>query len=373
MAANRAELKGLADARDTQLMLSLIGNPQRELDPQDAGTTMRFLTAYFAVSGKEKILRGSARMQERPIGILVDALRNIGAEIDYLNAEGYPPLHIKSFTGQKTKHIKVRSDVSSQFISALMMIAPALPLGLSIELEGKTGSKPYIEMTAALMRHFGAELTYNQQTIEVNAKVYQAPVSFQVESDWSAASYWFAFAALANSAKLSLKNLDYNSLQGDRVIADLMKRLGVASEANGNDISLNKTSGEKSFSYDFSDCPDLAQTVAVICAAKNIPATFTGLESLRIKETDRCQALQTELKKIGADFYEVENGVWKLKPSEKIISNKINVATYEDHRMAMAFAPLACLIDVEIENPEVVNKSYPGFWKEMKKAGFEIN
>ena len=372
LAGNACELINLSDARDTRLMLSLIHSQLLEIDPQDAGTTMRFLCAYFAATNQDKILIGSARMQQRPIGILVDALRSLGSEITYTKVEGYPPIQIKGFSNQKATALHVRSDVSSQYISALMMIAPILPEGLQIVLEGKTGSKPYIEMTAALMRKFDAEVNYDVGIIQIKSKSYKAPSTYQIESDWSAASYWYAFAALAESAEIVLKNLDYNSLQGDRVIADIMHDLGVESKAENGNITLSKKACVKTFSYDYSDCPDLAQTVAVVCVAKGIEASFTGLESLRIKETDRCQALQNELRKIGADFNEDETGVWKLTPPEKINSIKIKVATYEDHRMAMAFAPLACLMDIEIEDPDVVNKSFPGFWEEMKKVGFKI-
>jgi 3-phosphoshikimate 1-carboxyvinyltransferase len=372
LAGNACELINLSDARDTRLMRSLINSQLLEIDPQDAGTTMRFLCAYFAATNQEKKLIGSARMQQRPIGILVDALRSIGAEITYTKVEGYPPIHIKGFSKQKANTLHVRSDVSSQYISALMMIAPTLPEGLQIILEGKTGSKPYIDMTAALMRKFDAEVNYDGNNIKIKSKSYKAPSTYPIESDWSAASYWYAFVALAESAEVVLKNLDYNSLQGDRVIADIMHNLGVESKAENGNMRLSKKACVKTFTYDFSDCPDLVQTVAVVCAAKGIEASFTGLESLRIKETDRCMALQNELKKIGADFIEDEKGVWKLKPPEKINTRKIKVATYEDHRMAMAFAPLACLLDVEMEDPDVVNKSFPGFWNEMKKAGFKI-
>lgn len=369
LSGNKSTLHNLSDANDTQLMLKLVRSADRIIDVEDAGTTMRFLTAYFSITNQKKILTGTARMKERPIGILVEALRSLGAEIDYLEKEGYPPLETKQFFSQKTDSLKIRGDVSSQFISALMMIAPTLPQGLTLNLEGKVGSRPYIEMTAALMAQFGVKCdVLEKQVIIPNGKY--SPIDFTVESDWSGSSYWFSFAALASDAAIRLPRLFEDSLQGDSAIIPIMKFLGVEASMDGGLLKLSKTAKATDLTWDFTHCPDLAQTVAVVCAATGIRGHFTGLESLRIKETDRIAALQNELRKIGGDLTEQGN-TWTLVPSSKL-PKRASFNTYKDHRMAMAFAPLATLMDVEIENPFVVRKSYPKFWDDMKLAGFEI-
>jgi 3-phosphoshikimate 1-carboxyvinyltransferase len=368
LAGNQSRLHNLSDANDTQLMLRLVNSPEKVIDVEDAGTTMRFLTAYYSVTGQKKVLTGTSRMKERPIGILVNALRSLGVDIFYTEKDGYPPLEIKSFNGQKTNTLSIRGDVSSQFISALMMVAPTLPQGLILQLEGKVGSRPYIEMTASLMEQYGAESTFIGNTITVMPQRY-APIEFTVESDWSAASYWFAFAALAKDADISLPRISLNSLQGDRAIVDIMKTLGVNAVMSGDKLHLSKTVPGSFLKWDFTHCPDLAQTVAVVCAAKGIAGEFTGLESLRIKETDRIAALQNELQKIGADLQEVNGELWRLIPSVKLPSSAF-FHTYKDHRMAMAFAPLATMMNVTIENPAVTKKSYPRYWDDLKSVGF---
>lgn len=369
LSGNKSTLHNLSDANDTRLMLKLIQSESTLIDVEDAGTTMRFLTAYFSVTNQKKMITGTHRMKERPIGILVDALRSLGADIDYAEKDGYPPLGIRGFSTQKTNSIRIRGDVSSQFISALMMIAPALPQGLTLALEGKIGSRPYIEMTASLMHHFGVKCEVPDRQINIPAKAYH-PAEYTVESDWSAASYWFAFAALAHEAEITLPRMSLGSLQGDSAIMKIMEPLGVQSKMDGTLMKLSKTGSKKTLSWDFTHCPDLAQTVAVVCAAKGIEGTFTGLESLRIKETDRIAALQTELRKIGADLVEEDNA-WKLIPTA-LLPGKARFHTYEDHRMAMAFAPLATVMDVEIENPAVVRKSYPKFWDDLELVGVVV-
>ena len=370
LAGNKSALKNLSDANDTQLMLKLVNARDQTIDVEDAGTTMRFLTAYFSVTGQHKILTGTARMKERPIGILVDALRSLGAEIEYVERDGFPPHQIKKFNGQKANELRVRGDVSSQYISALMMIAPVLPTGLTIVFEGKVGSRPYIEMTASIMKHFNAESTLLENKVIIPHQEYK-PSAFTVESDWSAASYWFAFAALAKEATLSLPRLTLNSVQGDSKIVQIMEILGVNARLENGLLNLSKGNTEKEFSWDFTHCPDLAQTVAVICAAKGVNARFTGLESLRIKETDRIDALQKELRKIGAELIENDSAHWSLNPSSTLPA-AASFQTYKDHRMAMAFAPLATLMDVQIEDPQVVKKSYPNFWNDIESFGFPI-
>lgn len=370
LSGNQSTLHNLSDANDTQLMLKLVGSEDRTINVEDAGTTMRFLTAYFSVTNKNKIITGTSRMKERPIGILVDALRSLGAEISYLEKPGFPPLEIKQFSGQKTNSLRIRGDVSSQFISALMMVAPTLPEGLSLNLEGKIGSRPYIDMTASLMKVFGITCDVQQSQVNIPSSKY-TPVDFTVESDWSGSSYWFAFAALGEKAELLLPRLLLDSLQGDSAVVKIMESLGVETTMQGNLVKLSKTDKTRALSWDFTHCPDLAQTIAVVCAAKGVKATFTGLESLRIKETDRIAALQTELRKIGADLIEKTNS-WTLVPSVSL-PKKAAFSTYKDHRMAMAFAPLATLMDVEIEDSTVVRKSYPKFWDDMRLLGFRIN
>lgn len=372
LSGNQSVVRNLSNARDTQTMNRLVGSEDKLIDVLDAGTTMRFLTAYFAISGKNKIITGTARMKERPIGILVDALRAIGATIDYVENEGFPPIETKGFARQKTDQIEIPGNVSSQYISALMMIAPTLPLGLTINLTGKTGSVPYIQMTAALMKEFGVacHLDFEKQIIQVPSASYHA-ASITVEADWSAISYWYGFTALAEQATITLPNVSEKSLQGDRVIADIMEWLGVKSTFANNTLVLTRKDHLNSIIWDFKDCPDLAQTVLPVCAAKGISGEFAGLESLLIKETDRIAALQNELSKIGATLTEPQTGKWILTPGN-ISGEPISIETYHDHRMAMGLAPLATKTDLIIKDPSVVNKSYPGFWEDMKTVGFTI-
>jgi 3-phosphoshikimate 1-carboxyvinyltransferase len=369
---NQSVVSNLSDARDTQLMNRLVTSPDSIIDVMDAGTTMRFLTAYFAITNNHKVLTGTARMKERPIGILVDALRELGVTIDYLEMEGFPPIETKGFVTQKTNTLTIPGNVSSQYISALMMVAPTLPMGLTLSLTGKIGSVPYIQMTAALMQEFGAicQIDLEAQKIAIPPMAYK-PTDITVEADWSSISYWYGFTALAETAAITLPNVSEKSLQGDRVIAEIMDRLGVTSIFKNNQLFLSKKDAATELTWNFKDCPDLAQTVLPVCAAKGIRGTFTGLESLRIKETDRIAALQTELGKIGATLTEVETGCWFLVPG-KVSSNEIIINTYHDHRMAMGLAPLATLTNLKIESPDVVNKSYPGFWDDMQSVGFEI-
>lgn len=371
---NPGKLENISIARDTQLMQSLLTTPNHVIDVMDAGTTMRFLTAYFAVTGQSKVLTGTDRMKERPIHLLVDALRMLGVTITYVGKEGFPPIEIKGFSQQLINRISIRGDVSSQFISALMMVAPVLPKGLTIQLEGKVGSLPYLRMTAELMGLFGMRPEIKDQQIVVTSGPYR-PAAYRIEPDWSAASYWFAFTALAESADILLPDVDSYALQGDQVIVEIMNQLGVKAAFQKEGLRLTKTNlNTGTLVWDFSNCPDLAQTVLPVCAAKKIAGEFTGLESLRIKETDRITALQNELAKIGARLEETGKGTWNLVPGKTPASfKKISINTYHDHRMAMGFAPWATLTDVEIESPDVVQKSYPGFWEDMKVLGFRAS
>lgn len=366
-------LHNLSEARDTQTMMRLLQSNAKELNVLDAGTTMRFLVAYCALTNQNKILTGTPRMCERPIGILVDALKEIGANTNYLDEDGYPPLETLDFSEQKREIISIRGDVSSQYISAIMMLAPTLSNGLTIVLKGKVASKPYIMMTLQLMRQFGAFIEYTEDNrIVIQPSKYKAH-EFSVESDWSGASYWFSVVALAEEAEIILKGLKPDSLQGDNRIMEIMSFLGVKSEFNDKGLLLTKIEANSSLTYDFSNCPDLGQTVAVVCAAKGIVAEFTGLESLRIKETDRILALQNELAKIGATLEDIDGKAWKIHPSSDISSyDNISIETYDDHRMAMAFAPLATKLSIEIQDPSAADKSYPSFWRHMQEAGFEL-
>ncbi|MDX5480607.1 MAG: 3-phosphoshikimate 1-carboxyvinyltransferase [Hymenobacteraceae bacterium] len=370
LSGQESRLQNLSEANDTQLLQRLLKSDTETVDAEDAGTVMRFLTAYYAITGQQKTLTGTERMCQRPIKILVEALRELGASIDYLGEEGYPPLKLNGFQGSGRKHLKVRSDISSQYISALLMVAPVLPEGLVLELEGKIGSRPYIEMTLSLMQHFGVQATFEGNTITVPHQAYK-PATFQVESDWSAASYWYSLVALAHEADITLPGLKEESFQGDRAIVDIMYRLGVYTTFLEDGVRLLKKEHEKYVALDFSDCPDLAQTVVALCAALGIRLEMTGVESLRIKETDRIQALQIEVLGMNSSLQEITPGVFRLEPG--IMTKKeLSFRTYQDHRMAMAFAPLALLTRVQIQEPSVVRKSYPRFWEDLKKVGFEL-
>ena len=367
----RGTLHNVSAARDSQTMIRLLQSDDVVADVLDAGTTMRFLTAYFAVTGQHKTLTGTPRMCERPIGILVDALRALGADIDYLKNEGFPPIATKGFSGNGNNRLAIRGDVSSQYISALLMVAPTLPDGLTLELTGDIGSRPYIEMTLRQMEHFGVQTVadWTNKTITVPPTPY-IPADYTIESDWSGASYWFSLLALAEdeSSEIELLGLKEASLQGDSAIVDIMRPLGVASTFNATGVVLTKTPAQPSLAWDFTDCPDLAQTVAVCCAVKGIPLTLTGVESLKIKETDRIFALQTELRKIGAELVEVEKNTRYEVRKTTVIDAVPTFDTYDDHRMAMAFAPVAMRQEVVIEEPGVVAKSYPSFWDDMARV-----
>ncbi|MFN8438614.1 MAG: 3-phosphoshikimate 1-carboxyvinyltransferase [Cytophagales bacterium] len=370
---NQCQLDNLSEARDTQTMLRLLASTDEVLDVIDAGTTMRFLTAYLSMKGSNKTLTGTARMCDRPIGILVDALKSIGANIEYVQKDGYPPLKISAFNYNGNNKIKIKGDVSSQYISALLMSAPLLPDGLFLELEGKISSKPYIEMTLDLMKHFGVSSTWvDSQTIHVPKQQYTAG-QYTIESDWSGASYWFSIVSLSENAEIELLGLKKNSLQGDSAIVDIMTDLGVKSEFTERGVLLKKSSVVTQKHIDFSNCPDLAQTVAVVAAAHKVDLTLTGLESLRIKETDRIAAIQNELKKFGADMVEEKDNFFRIINKGEFFAHKnVVVDTYDDHRMAMAFAPLALLGDLQIEEPDVVKKSYPGYWRDLESINFKM-
>ncbi|WP_461081164.1 3-phosphoshikimate 1-carboxyvinyltransferase [Spirosoma flavus] len=368
----QCDLTNLSTARDTQTMIRLLKSDVATADVLDAGTTMRFLTAYFAVTGKQKTMTGTPRMCERPIGILVDALRSLGADITYLKNEGYPPLQLNGFTPSTTNRLSIRGDVSSQYISALLMIAPMLPNGLTLALTGAIGSRPYMEMTIEQMIYFGADVQadWDAKTITVAPKPY-IPKPYAIESDWSGASYWYSVAALAKdeTAVVNLLGLKPKSLQGDSAIVDIMRSLGVESTFTETGVKLTKGTNSDSLAWDFTDCPDLAQTVAVCAAVKGVTLHLTGIESLKIKETDRVAALQAELQKIGAELVELEpNHRYEVHRLTGEHSVPATIKTYDDHRMAMAFAPVAMREEIIIDEPRVVDKSYPSFWDDLAQV-----
>jgi 3-phosphoshikimate 1-carboxyvinyltransferase len=368
LTTHNSQLTTQPTTHNSQLTTQLTTQPTtHNIGP--AGTAMRFLTAYFTLQDEVVILTGSERMKQRPIGILVNALRQLGAKIEYGEKDGFPPLRITGGFGQLTKRVNIKGNISSQYITALLLIAAKLPLGLELLIEGELTSKPYVEMTLAMLQQAGIQHQWIGNIISIANQEFK-PTVLPVEPDWSAASYWYAIAALADEADLFLPGLTQYSLQGDSVVTEIMANFGITSQFKDGGVHLQKEV-KPIFRkiFDLKECPDLAQTIIVVCAALGHEAAFTGLETLKIKETDRIKALQNELAKIGVKL--VEKGqVYKLDCSEKFIPERIFINTYEDHRMAMAFAPLALLIpEVEIEDAQVVEKSYPAFWQDLEKVG----
>jgi len=372
LTGNACNIQNIAAARDSVTMKRLLDSTDEVLDVIDAGTTMRFLTAFLSLQNQEKTLTGTPRMCERPIGMLVDALREIGADIAYLNQEGYPPLRVKGMPTQRKNRIQIRGDVSSQYISALLMIAPNLPLGLTLDLIGEIGSVPYINMTLQMMAAFGIRYEFSGTTITIHAQPYK-PVSFYVESDWSGASYWFGIATLAKESKIELTGLKKDSMQGDAAIVPFLTQLGINTTYRDTSILLEKDPSfimPKTLAIDFTNFPDLAQTIAVICGGLGVELVMTGVESLKIKETDRLAALEIELAKFGVSVKETASHTYTVSGKAKVSGQTVH--TYDDHRMAMAFAPLALLGTINVENPQVVVKSYPSFWDDLQIAGFVV-
>lgn len=370
-------IRQLAEAKDTRLLNALLASPNNIYDAGAAGTTFRFMTAYLASQPGTQILTGTERMKQRPIGVLVDALRQLGARIEYLENEGYPPLKIEGAErfGQQSQ-LSIAASTSSQYISALLMIAPTLSNGLALKLEGKIVSRPYIEMTLKLMQYFGVAHHWSGDTIHIKPQAYQ-PRPFTVEADWSAASYYYAMAVFSDKVNLQLDGLFKKSTQGDAVLSEMMKSFGITTTYNSKGIHLSKAAGAlipRSFEWDFLRCPDLAQTLAVICAGLGTRGSFTGLETLRIKETDRIAALQKELEKVQVSLSENPNAeeYYEIEGKASFSSPFPSFTTYEDHRMAMAFAPLAMLGSIAIEEPDVVVKSYPRFWEDLKTLGVRV-
>ena len=342
------------------------------IDIHHAGTAMRFLTAYFAVNeGREVILTGSPRMKERPIKILVDALLQLGSKIEYLENEGFPPIKI---SGQKLVQSKVSlpASVSSQYISALLLVAPKLENGLELKLEGSVTSIPYIKMTLALLNDLKIQTSFEGNVIKVYPKPAVESKVMTVESDWSSASYFFSLVALSNQASISLTSYKETSLQGDSALVEIYSKMGVETRFEENKITLVKKPNFKleTLNLDLNNTPDIAQTIVVTCLGLGIGCQLKGLHTLKIKETDRLEALRIELTKLGANI-SVTNDSLTLVATQSINSN-VKIATYNDHRMAMAFAPLALKVPIIIENAEVVSKSYPDFWEDFKNLSFKI-
>ncbi len=375
-----ASIYHLSTSNDTKALQHILSSDNATYDTGAAGTTFRFLTAFLAASGKSCTLTGSERMKQRPIGELVDALRTLGADISYVGEEGYPPLKFNPAPLTNSSELHIASHISSQFISALLLIAPTLPEGLTLHLEGDMVSRSYIELTLQIMHAYGITYEWTDNQISVLHQSYEGR-EFTVESDWSAASYYYSIAALSDTCSLHLQGLNKKSFQGDAVVADLYESFGVKTCYSEDGITLTKSDFEapESFEHNFILCPDIAQTMAVTCAALGTDGLFSGLQTLSIKETDRIAALNTELAKLDVTFSKMPPKFSPLTGEEYYMvygkatfPESVTFPTYEDHRMAMAFAPLAVLHPIVIEEPDVVRKSYPDFWVDMEKLGFSI-
>lgn len=375
LCATPGRLSNLAQCDDTDAVLSALAQPDAsEVNIGAAGTAMRFLTAYFATrEGREVVIDGTERMRQRPIGVLVDALRQLGADIEYVEAEGYPPLKI---TGTRLRGgaLTVSGSVSSQYITAILLIAPVIG-GITLTIEGEIMSRPYIDMTLALMARYGVKAEWRENVIHVPAGEYTA-LDFTVEADWSAASYWWAMQAIVPQSRITLKGLEPQSLQGDSRIAELMSQMGVTGNWCGRYLDLRSNGGVGcccSTFADLSDTPDIAQTLVVMLCLMGRPFRITGLRTLRIKETDRLEALRTELRKLGYVVkVEGDDAIsWHFETTAAEAAP--HISTYHDHRMAMAFAPAAIRFPgLIIDDAQVVSKSYPLFWEHLRQAGFKI-
>ncbi len=367
------EVENLSDCDDTNLMVKALNSNDRNFDVGAAGTTMRFLTAFLSKVVGEWTITGTERMKNRPIKVLVEALNQLGARIEYMEKEGYPPLRIFG-SALQGGDISLPGNVSSQYISAILMIAPLTEKGVTLRLEGDIISKPYIRLTLGLMERFGVNASWTGNVIRVTPQEY-TPVPFKVESDWSAASYWYEIMALSKRGEIRLEGLFKHSLQGDAAGARLFARLGVGTTFTRDGVLLRYTGGSRDkLVYDFADEPDLAQTFAVTCALLNIPFRFSGLRSLRIKETDRIEALKAELRKLGYTLTSHKDNILEWDGGRSEPEPRPVIATYEDHRMAMAFAPAALVLPegIRIAHPRVVTKSYPRYWEDLKAAGFGV-
>lgn len=381
LSGGNSTLHNLSDCDDTQVMINALRDMPEVIDIKAAGTAMRFMSAYLSVTEGEHVITGTERMKHRPIGVLVDALRRLGADIEYVGEQGYPPLRIR---GKQLEGgtLEVPGNISSQYISALLMIGPALRNGLELRLTGDIISRPYIDLTLHVMHEFGCKIEWSSvDTISVKPQRYDDR-EYVVENDWSASSYWYEMLALSEDKEngIILPGLRDASRQGDSVVRYLYSLLGVKTAfKNGDHGQDTKVALTRHFSaltrmdYDFINQPDLAQTFVVTCCALGIPFHFTGLASLKIKETDRIEALKTEMRKLGYVLRDVNDCELEWDGARCEAEDNPSIDTYEDHRMAMSFAPLAITLGcIRINNPEVVSKSYPNYWDDLRKAGFEI-
>ncbi len=364
------QLENLSNAKDTKVLQEALISKEKTINIGHAGTAMRFLTAYFATKkGTDIVLTGSERMQKRPIKILVEALQKIGADITYVNQEGYPPLKIKGRDLTKN-NVVIDGNVSSQYISALLLVAPSLKNGLNVTLKNEITSIPYIEMTLALLNEIGITTSWKDNCISILYKEKVPDKILQVESDWSAASYYYSLVALHKNGKLQLSNFKENSLQGDKALAEIYKEFGVETTFKNKTIEIKKIASfkqKKHITFNLIKTPDIAQTIAVTCFGLGISCGLTGLHTLKIKETDRLQALKNELQKFGAKIRITDDSLHlKMQETRSKRQEIIEIKTYDDHRMAMAFAPLALKIPLLIKDANVVEKSYPDFWKDFK-------
>lgn len=374
------QIENISNSDDSEVMQKALKDIQystsgvKNIDVHHAGTAMRFLTAFFAMQdGKDIVLTGSSRMKERPIKVLVEALNQLGAKISYLEKEGFPPIQIHGQWFTKNK-VSLPANISSQYISALLLIAPKIKNGLELTLEGEITSVPYIQMTLSLLNEIGVSTKFEGQVITVNPLEKVKKNKIVVESDWSSASYWYSMVALSEiGTKIQLSSYKENSLQGDAILAEIYQDFGVETIFNeNNSITLSKVKNCQlsAVNYQLNNSPDIAQTIAVTCFGLGIGCDLAGLHTLKIKETDRLEALKIELTKLGANII-VTNDSLHLKSSNEIKENG-SVVTYQDHRMAMAFAPLALKVPIQIEEAEVVSKSYPNFWEDLKTVGFKM-
>ena len=365
------EINNVSNSDDSQYMLKALKSDDSTVDIHHAGTAMRFLTAYFAtLEGKTTLLTGSQRMQERPIKILVDALRELGADIAYDKEEGYPPLRITGKTFVKDE-VRLKANVSSQYISALLLMATKLKNGLKLHLDGKITSVPYINMTLSLLNQIGVETSFEGQLIQVKPYLDTVSKTLTVESDWSSASYFYSIIALSPvGTQINLSTYKKDSLQGDAVLQAIYKQLGVTTTFEGSNINLKKTTTQlpESLNLDLANAPDIAQTIVVSCLGLQVNCNLTGLHTLKIKETDRLEALKNEINKFGTAIKITNDSLHLLDP--KLLTPNAIIETYNDHRMAMAFAPLALRTEFSIKEAEVVSKSFPDFWENLKQLGF---
>ena len=366
-------ISNISNSDDAEVMQKGLAISSGEVDIHHAGTAMRFLTGYFASqAGKNVVLTGSKRMKERPIKVLVEALINLGADIEYVNSEGFPPIQIKGKKLQKNQ-VSLPANISSQYISSLLLIAPSLENGLELHLVGKITSVPYIKMTLGLLNQIGIETSFEGNSIKVSPKENIEAIELVVESDWSSASYFYSIVALSEvGSEIKLSAYKRNSLQGDSILAEIYIEFGVETTFLNNKIVLKKVKHCQSTSIecDLANAPDIAQTIAVTCLGLGLGCELTGLHTLKIKETDRLEAMRTELTKFGAEVA-ITNKRLSLAPIAHF-NPKVAVDTYNDHRMAMAFGPLALKKSFSINDAEVVSKSYPDFWKDLDKLGFHL-